>query len=252
MRSQFSSGLWVTTCVLLIGVGVCLLSASAALGQDPECGVMESDPATYPDPDEFPPLPAQCFGPGGPGANVCTDDGCVIDVLVVYTPAVRSTVGGAPQINIVIGEAVDAMNIAFANSQVPSFVRLVGTAEVPYDESDDPASNTALNCLKSSSCMPLAHVLRNELKADIVSMFVGNLPGASGVSNILGSFNVVRWDFAANPGQWTFAHEMGHDLWRLPPGRGFVWLSWSSRGILPCVLLQRRTTGYGVQHDCID
>lgn len=216
MRTKSLSGAWITTVISLIGVDIGILGGSAAVAQEAVCGTIESDPPTYPDPDEFPPLPAYCFGPGGPGPNVCTDNGCIIDVLVVYTPAAKNAaLASGTTINDKIGEAVDAMNIAFANSLIPSFVRLVGTAEVAYDETDDASNFTALNCLSSSGCMPLAHFLRNQLKADILSLFVTTIPGT--VAGQTGydpsdGFNVVEWTVAARNGYWVFAHETGHNL----------------------------------------
>jgi len=213
MRSPSLSGVWITTVVSLIGAGACLLGGSGAVAEEPTCGVMDSDPAGYPNPDEFPLLPDYCFGPSGPGPNVCTDNGCIIDVLVVYTPAARAAAGGVAAISDVIDLAASRLNAAFVNSQIPSFVRVVGTAEVPYDETDDTYQAEPGLCLRSASCMPLAHVLRNELKADIVSLFVNYIPGgSSGYADAPGSFNVVRWAAAAQPGYWIFAHETGHNL----------------------------------------
>jgi len=214
MRSHCLSSVWISAAVSLTGVGVCLFGGSAALGQEAECGTMESDPETWPDPSQFPPLPAECFGPGGPGPNVCTDDGCIFDVLVVYTPAARDgALALGTTINAVIDQAVLRMNEAFVKSEIQSFIRLVGTLEVPYDESLDDDGLDALGCLGSSSCMPQVHVLRNELKADVVSLFVTVIPGpTAGITTIGGSFNVVQWALAGGQSNWIFAHEMGHDL----------------------------------------
>jgi len=200
--------------ISLIGVSICLLGVSAALAQDPGCGVMESDPEGYVDPEAYSPLPEQCFGPGGPDSTQCTDDGCVIDILVMYTPAARiaAQAAGTP-INDVIGEAVDAMNIAFENSLIQSFMRLVGTAELDYFESDYSTASEALTCFATSSCMPLAGVLRDRLKADMSSLFLTGIPGnLGGIAYVPGNSSLVLWNYAVGNGFWGFAHEAGHNL----------------------------------------
>jgi len=224
MRSESLSSVWITTAVSLSVLAVCVLGESAALAQEAACGTIESDPATWPDPSQFPPLPDSCYGPNGPVPNVCTDNGCILDVLVIYTPAARiAALASGTTINAVIDAAVFRMNQAFVNSLIPSFVRLVGTAEVPYVEPDgedlcatyNSCWIEALECVSDSSCMPLAHVLRNELKADIVSLFVDPIwggPVAGLARPDTPNFNVVRWNKAALDGTWAFAHETGHNL----------------------------------------
>jgi hypothetical protein len=64
----------------------------------------------------------------------------------------------------------------------------------------------------NQTCMPLAHVLRNQLKADLVSLFIHRPGGLAGQAVLSGSFNVVRWDLAGHSISYAFAHETAHNF----------------------------------------
>ena len=77
--------------------------------------------------------------------HVCaTDDGSVVDLMVVYTPAARTVANatyeaegraapaGMPEIEDLINHAIDETNQIFQNSRVNPQIRLVHCQELPY------------------------------------------------------------------------------------------------------------------------
>ncbi len=89
MRPKSFPLAYLTIGVFLVLAMLFLLLGSAALAQEGACGTIDPDPPTEPPPDPVPALPTYCFGPNGPGPDVRTDDGCILDVFVVYTPLAR-------------------------------------------------------------------------------------------------------------------------------------------------------------------
>ena len=61
-----------------------------------------------------------------------TDTGTNIDMLVAYTTQARMDAGGTDAIVAQINSAVGEANTAYANSQIPQTMRLVGTIETAY------------------------------------------------------------------------------------------------------------------------
>ncbi len=149
--------------------------------------------------------------PGAPGA-------IGVDVLVVWTPAARSAVGGTSSIQALIDLAVLETNTAYQNAQVAMELRLVHAAEVNYTASS--SMSTDLGRLRSSTdgIMDEVHAWRNQYGADGVSLIsvangacgVGYLMGPPASSSFAGSaFNVTAWSCAT--GNYTFGHEFGHN-----------------------------------------
>ena len=113
---------------------------------------------------------------------------------------------------------MNAINEAFTNSQIDSYVRLAGTALVAYQEMGDPSDD--LDHLQDrDGFMDEALDLRDDLHADtvmlIVESYVGGLAYLSvmnGTSHSGDAFGVVGRRRAADPAKWYFAHEFGHIL----------------------------------------
>jgi len=149
-----------------------------------------------------------------------SDDGSIIDLMVVYTAKARQAEGGVSTINAVINRVVNEVNEGYANSGVIPRIRLVHTAEVNYAERSN--SNLDLNRLqnRSDGYMDEVHNLRNQYGADIVSLFTENLePGIGGRAYVMqnvspsfesSAFNVVQ-TFSAKYG-FALGHEIGHNL----------------------------------------
>ena len=183
---------------------------------------VEIDPASFE--DEAEPLRVTSNGVvTSPLRTAVADSGETIDLLVAYTNVLKDALGGEAAMQSHVSSAVAATNLAFENSGVLPRVRLVGTAEVSYDDrlAD---SQTALTRLRGTTdgFMDNLHSLRNSLGADAVSLLVlrptdgsvcgiGYLidqPGALDAGNY--AFNVVR--NACAVGNLSFPHELGHNF----------------------------------------
>ena len=131
------------------------------------------------------------------------DDGSVVDILVVWTPARESGVGGEENIKSQIDSAVAYTNDAFERSGAHVSLNLVGAEMVDYEEVN---VEVDLNRLvdPADGHMDRVHTLRDTLGADLVSLAARRW---GGVAQLGGSFSV------AGPKRRTFAHEVGHNMW---------------------------------------
>lgn len=151
------------------------------------------------------------------GAGI-QDDGSLIDMLVVYTDDARAGAGGTTQIQNLITVGINETNQSFANSGIAPRVRLVGMAEVSYEETGN--SSTDLGRLQnpSDSYIDEVHTLRNTYGADVVSLIVNNFEACgrgyvmTSVSSFFEAyaFNVVERG-CVTP-NYSFAHELGHQM----------------------------------------
>jgi hypothetical protein len=145
-----------------------------------------------------------------PGATV--DSGDRIDVLVVYTAAVRNFLEGDPQAQAFSQAAIDATNTTYINSRVRQRVRSVAAELTALNETG--SFSTELSNLRNHG--PTA-ARRNELRADLVAMLtmsteacgIGYLMGSQG-GNPNNGFSVTARQCAV--GNLTFAHELGHNM----------------------------------------
>ena len=141
------------------------------------------------------------------------DDGSLIDVMVVYTAAVRSALGGTTQAQTFAEQAIASTNTAYQNSGVTTRLRLVHTMEVSYADNSD--GLTGLNWVTNYATVGSA---RNSSKADLVSMLTENANDVCGIAWLMG---IVSPSFSSNGfslvqrtcaiGGLTFAHELGHN-----------------------------------------
>jgi hypothetical protein len=95
------------------------------------------------------------------------DDGSQIAVLVAYTQAVESALGGASAVSSLISAAISESNTGFSVSGVPTQLSLVHAVKVNYDEST--GFEPALNAITETSdgVMDEIHLLRDTYKADL-------------------------------------------------------------------------------------
>ncbi|MCY7387531.1 MAG: M12 family metallo-peptidase, partial [Burkholderiales bacterium] len=145
------------------------------------------------------------------------DDGSLIDVMVVYTPAARISQGGTAAMNALVNLGVAETNNAYANSQVRQRVRLVYAGEVNYAEVDFVTDLARLQAT-TDGFMDEVHLLRDLYGADLVSLW-GNYSGGCGLANLMlneaanfaaQGFNVVERNCATS--NLSFAHELGHNM----------------------------------------
>lgn len=145
-----------------------------------------------------------------------SDDGSLIDVLVLYTPSARNTAGGENAIRNAIDSFIAQTNNSYNNSAITPRVRLVHAALTNYTESPN-GMGTDLSNLRSTTngIMPEAHTLRNQYGADLVAL-ISMSTGACGIAYLMtnpsvgfqsNAFSVTRYTC----GGLTFAHELGHN-----------------------------------------
>jgi hypothetical protein len=138
-----------------------------------------------------------------------------VDLLVVYTPAARSAIGGTSAMETEIAGAVSNANLALANAGAIHRFRLAHQAEVTYTE----AGSSDLDRLTDpdDGYMDVVHRLRDDYDADIVSMVgTSNACGVGWVMTSVSSgfqaygFNVNHYTCIF--GNFTMAHEIGHNM----------------------------------------
>lgn len=149
-----------------------------------------------------------------------SDDGSVVDVLVVYSKAARESRGSVASMEALIRESVSQANLVLANSAVNLRVRLVGTAERDYPEAENLLTDLTRLTEPKDGFLDDIHALRNERGADLVSLFVasGGAPvcGLAWINRVQGpgfapfGFSVVVQNCAV--AGYGFAHEVGHNL----------------------------------------
>jgi predicted outer membrane repeat protein len=173
----------------------------------PPCGVspyMEVSGEAQPPPDR------------GPGRS-CDDDGSVIDVLVVYSPAARMAAGGTEAMNALIDLAIVESNTAYLNSLIDTELRMVYKTEVEYYEVGTFYDHLNRLTDPADGYIDEVHTLRNLYRADMVTMLVEDTYycGMAWVMTTLSpdfeahAFSVTSQMCAT--GSYTFAHELGHN-----------------------------------------
>lgn len=146
-----------------------------------------------------------------------------IDVLVVYTPEVEKkyTENGVRALALA---CVNATNKSFRDSRAPVLFRLVGVRKVTYKESGSLSVDLTRLTNKTDKSMDEVHEWRDRLGADLVHLIRrGSSGGIAGLAwlSIAGTesrpsgmesygFAVTADDAAL--GNFTFAHEAGHNL----------------------------------------
>jgi peptidyl-Asp metalloendopeptidase len=145
-------------------------------------------------------------------ANAVADTGGTIDVLVLYTSGVRSSLGGDTQARNFAQQAIDSTNTAYINSRITQRVRLVNAQQSPVAETGSLSSE--LSALRANSSVAS---LRNQYNADLVAM-ISNSGGGCGIGYLMGgsggnqgnAFTVTARTCAV--GNLSFAHELGHNM----------------------------------------
>ncbi len=140
-----------------------------------------------------------------------------MDVMVVWTPAARSAVGGVTQMQNLVNLAVAETNQSYINSNMTQRINLTHMEEVAYTESGDMGTDLDRLTNASDGYIDHVHTLRNTYHADLVSMFsessqycgIGWMMSTVSPSFEDSAFTVVAQTCAT--GYYSFAHEMGHN-----------------------------------------
>ena len=106
--------------------------------------------------------------------------------MVLYTPAARAQIGGAPAMVAELTGAVNNANLALANAGAVHRYRLVHQAEIAYTETGD--VTTSLNRLTSGvdGYLDSAFALRNQYRADDVTLLTTD-SDACGIGWLMGA-----------------------------------------------------------------
>lgn len=151
------------------------------------------------------------------GIGPRADDGSVIDMMVVYTPAAAAMLGGVNYIEIAIEGAIALTNLSFQNSLITPRLRLVHMAQVQYTERPETGMDLdELTYLDGQ--MDEVHAWRDTYRADLVALVPGTPVAQRNYCGIawlpsqpnpdLG-FSVTE---ALCIADITMAHEIGHNM----------------------------------------
>ncbi len=142
----------------------------------------------------------------------------VVDQMIVYTPAVRNTLGGHDGAIAFCQNAVDLTNQNYLDSEINNLVlNLVHVQEVSYTESGNTSTDLQRLRVPSDGFMDEIPVtIRNAVAADNIAMIVNSASNACGTA---ASINPVNANLAFSVsvrncaiGNLTFPHEIGHTM----------------------------------------
>jgi hypothetical protein len=154
----------------------------------------------------------------------CEEDGSRLDVMVLYTTAVRDMVGDDDAAMGLINQLISEMNNANISSEAIFDWRLAAAQEVSYVESGNLSADLTNLQIPNDGLLDEAHVWRNDVGADLVTLLVSegnndmcgiafqmNMPEAWFEAY---AFSVAALEYPGNPtcGQLTMAHELGHTV----------------------------------------
>ena len=140
------------------------------------------------------------------GGLTRADDGSVVDILVVYTPAARRAAGGTAAIEAHIDLLVADANRTFADSGVIQRLNLLHREEVAYTESESIPTDAFRLEDPRDGHLDEVLVLRDRIAADLVHLILAGPYGGWG--QIL-DYTSVSTDESPPS---VFVHEIGHNM----------------------------------------
>eukprot|EP01066_Platyproteum_vivax_P018693 Platyproteum_vivax@DN7589_c0_g1_i1.p1 len=143
--------------------------------------------------------------------NPTADKHSIVDVLLLYTNKSKRLAGSAKAIELVIQNAIDWTNSAYANSKIVHRVRTAAIKQIPYDETKDMSRD--LDFLRRDQRV---QKLREDHGADLIALVRDNTAGYCGLGYVLmnpkGQSNLCVSTAAYQCLPSTLAHEMGHNM----------------------------------------
>ena len=200
------------------------------------CEVVEAPPTAHPDASRKPRSGDSPFAPQpraradaavAPKAasrtanSAQSDEGDVIDLLVVYPPFARRSQGGHQAMRVLIEQDVAVTNEMLRSSGVEFRIALVAAVEVDYEESDASIITIAFDLLDGSDGqLDDVHALRDSYAADLVTLHLGDGPPRDfgvGAAELLSAENYSNGDRPAfnvvsSVIPSPMAHEIGHNM----------------------------------------
>ncbi len=155
-------------------------------------------------------LKGEPTNPKTENAIATTDSGDRIDVLVLYTTPVKTSLGGDAQAQAFAQSAIDTTNTTYLNSKIRQRVRLVNAQETTIAETG--ALSSELSTVRNNAAVA---ALRDQYKADLVAM-ISNSSDACGIGYLMGSANPLNGFTVTSRtcavGNLSFPHEIGHNI----------------------------------------
>lgn len=136
-----------------------------------------------------------------------------VDVLLLWNPAARALAGGLQRLRAKVDTMVTTANEAYRAGGVAQRVRLVGAAEIGYDQAR--VDHIEILPEADDGFLDEIHALRDAYAADVVTLLVEFEIG--GVAILMAELNPAFARFAFNMVNITapdtvFAHELGHSM----------------------------------------
>lgn len=147
-----------------------------------------------------------------------TDDGSVVDLLVVFTAGARLRESSEAALRAKIDAAVAGANDAYARSQIPQRIRLVRAEEIAYTDTGDDNLDLSRLQTRTDGFLDSAHTLRDQYAADLVMLLTqstgtGYFSGLAYVmSSLSTSFGQYGFSVCTGPLAFLFAHELAHNM----------------------------------------
>jgi parallel beta-helix repeat protein len=146
-------------------------------------------------------------------------DGNLIDLVIVYPEAVRTSAGSTAILEADILSAVADTNLCFRNSQVNLIARMVHMEEVSYTPTGVLGTDLDRLVDKNDSFLDSVHTIRDQYGGDIVILLTTESDGGGLASTLSyphqdfesSAFNVTVWDQMGAP-DYTLIHEIGHNM----------------------------------------
>ena len=168
------------------------------------------------------PMPTDLQGLPAMEAAAVSDDGSVIDVLVVYSDEVTTALG-VPAVESLIDLYMAYTNQAYINSNITQRVDLVYTGEISYNDTGSHSNALHHATNPSDGQLDDIHTLRDTYHADLNYVLVtqpnpfscgGIAWVSSGAPGVPASFeaNGFSAQQACSFGASIFAHELGHNM----------------------------------------
>lgn len=165
------------------------------------------------EPDDTEPAPQTVEAASVSAASaISSDDGSIVDVMVIYGPDARAEVGGTAQMLDRIALGMTESNTTLDNSGASFRYRLVHTYETTYTSSGSSVTDLDRLYETADGFMDEIHGLRDQYGVDLVSLWLKDGGCGRGYiwSTASSAFSIARLGCAT--GNLTFGHEFGHNF----------------------------------------
>ena len=184
------------------------------------CHIRKVDPSTLPplgEPLHPPQSMLSPFSASRPAdQSSSAEDGSFVDVVVLYTPAVRDQVGGIVAAHSLVDMMVAETNQAYRDSGVNLQVFLTRTVEVDYVEAGASIIDLSRLAIPDDGYMDEAHDLREKTGADLIHL-IATSRDVCGIAYLMTNPSPLFQRLGVGLtsyecGGSTFAHELGHNM----------------------------------------